>query len=258
MRSSLPTVPGADWGAVVDAGSATPIYLQVAAALARSIEQGQVPVGTALPAERELAARLGVSRVTVRQALARLTEQGLLERRQGSGTFVAPARIQHPLSELTSFSTDMAARGAHPGAQVLQFECVPPTALEAMTLALSPGERVYRVRRLRTADQEPLAVEQSTLPQRLVGELAAQDVQDHSLYQLLADRQLSLRRAIRKITAVSADPEQARLLQVPVGAALLATERLSWDGQGRPLEFASAHYRGDRYEFMMELQGGQP
>ncbi|CAM3345203.1 GntR family transcriptional regulator [Deinococcus deserti] len=250
-----------EWALPLDAASATPVYLQVASGIAQRIRDGELERGSALPSERELASSLGVSRVTVRQALAQLAEQGLLTRRHGSGTFVAPppeAPAARPLGLLTSFSDDVRSRGHRPGAQVLKFERGRPTAQEAMSLALSPADTVLRVRRLRTSSGEPLAVEESTLPASLVEPLTEQDVTDASLYALLAARNLQPYRAIRHLRAVNAPDQLASLLGILPGSALLATERVSWTRDGRPIEYARAHYRGDRYDFVMELQGDGP
>lgn len=240
----------------LDPAAATPIYRQLARELRRWLSSGAALAGAALPSERELAAQLGVSRVTLRQALALLTSEGLLERRRGSGTFIRPRRIEHPLGSLTSFSHDMRARQLTPGAQVLEFALAPATPQEAETLELSAHSRVYRLRRLRTADGAPLAVEASVLPEARVGPLTAADLTDQSLYALLWARGLGPVRALRHLRAVSADAAQARLLGTRRGAALLMTDRVSWTADGRPIELASAHYRGDRYDFSMELIPG--
>ncbi|GAA4009752.1 GntR family transcriptional regulator [Deinococcus rubellus] len=238
--------------------ASSPRYVQVARTLESAIERGEYQPGNALPAERELATRLGVSRVTVRQAIAQLAERGLVQRRHGSGTFVAPGqqtqRIQHPLSRLTSFTEDMQARGLSAGGRVLSFAVGHPSAQESMKLGLSPGQLVYRVRRLRTAGGEALAVEESLLSAGRLGPLSAEDVQDVSLYALLQSRGAEPVRALRQLRAVNADDELAGLLGVPLGAALLATERLAWDAAGQAVELARAHYRGDRYDFVMELR----
>lgn len=252
------SVSSPPWVVPLDPASATPVYVQVAHGLAARIENGTLKGGMALPAERDLAEALGVSRVTVRQALALLAQQGLLTRRHGSGTFVnraAPLLASRPLGLLTGFSEDVRSRGQTPGARVLSFERGRPTPQEAMTLALSPRDGVYRLRRLRTADGEPLAVEESTLPAALIGPLGAADVTDASLYALLAARGLSPVRAVRHLRAVNADGQLVEWLGVPPGAALLATERVSWTATGKPVEHARAYYRGDRYDFVMELHG---
>ncbi|GGR91743.1 GntR family transcriptional regulator [Deinococcus sedimenti] len=253
--------PSSLWTIPLDSASATPVYVQVAQGLTQRIDSGQLRPGSALPAERDLAAHLGVSRVTIRQALALLAQQGLLTRRHGSGTFVTPPPRPgdlpaRTLGLLSSFSEDVRSRGQQPGARIISFERTRPTPQEAMSLAVSPSETVYRLRRLRTADGEPLAVEDSTIPAGLVGPLGADDVQDASLYALLASRGLSPTRAIRHLRAVNADLTLAPILGIPVGAALLTTDRVSWLADGRPIEYARAHYRGDRYDFVMELQGG--
>ncbi|WP_161880818.1 GntR family transcriptional regulator [Deinococcus alpinitundrae] len=238
--------------------ASSPRYVQVARTLESAIERGEYQPGNALPAERELAVRLGVSRVTVRQAIAQLAVRGLVVRRHGSGTFVAPSgppvRIQHPLSRLTSFTEDMHSRGLSAGGRVLSFTAAHPSVHDAMKLNLSPGQLVYRVRRLRTAGGEALAVEESLLNAGRLGPLSAADVQDVSLYALLQARGAGPVRALRQLRAVNADDELAGLLGVSVGAALLATERLAWDAAGQPVELARAHYRGDRYDFVMELR----
>ncbi len=237
----------------LDTRAHTPIYLQVSQELQRWLKSDEALSGTALPSERDLALQLGVSRVTVRQALSLLTAQGLLERRRGSGTFILPKRIEHPLGTLTSFSEDMRARGLTPGARILDFSLNQATPQEAMTLGLGATSRVYRIRRLRTADGAPLAVESSVLPEERVGALSAEGLTDQSLYALLMLRKLLPVRALRHLRAVNADQAHAALLDVRPGAALLMTERVSWTAQGHPIEMASAHYRGDRYDFLMEL-----
>jgi GntR family transcriptional regulator len=122
-----------------------------------------------------------------------------------------------------------------------------------MTLRLGANSRVYRIRRLRTADGVPLAVEASVLPEERVGTLSAEGLTDQSLYALLTARHLLPVRALRHLRAVNADQEHAGLLGVRLGAALLMTERVSWNALGLPIETANAHYRGDRYDFLMEL-----
>lgn len=238
----------------LDFSSATPVYLQVVQGLQSMIERQAISEGAALPGERELAGQLGVSRVTVRQALRLLEEQGFITRRHGSGTYVAPRRIVQPLSVLTGFSEDMRSRGLVPGGQVLRLERTRPSPQEAMNLALGPAEEVVRLERLRTANGEPLALETSTMPGYLLGPVDPQHMENTSLYALLRARGFTPARAMQRLSARAADPSSARALHVDEGAALLATERVTWDEQGRVLEFARALYRGDRYDFIAELQ----
>ena len=251
----LPPEPPA-WWVALDPADAAPAYVQLAQGLRRRIESGELSAGTALPAERELAARLGVSRVTLRQGLGLLEAEGLLRRRRGSGTFVAGTpHTSRQLGLLSSFSDEVRAQGGVPGARVLSFTQGRPTPQAALSLGLTAAAQVYRLRRLRTSDGDPLAVEDSTLPAALIGPLTAQDVTDASLYGLLGQRHLAPARAIRHLRAQNASAELAHLLGVPLGAALLTTERVSWLASGRPVEYARACYRGDRYDFVMDLRG---
>ena len=237
-------------------GAATPIYLQVYQGLARLIEDGTLERGSALPGERDLALQIGVSRVTVRQALKLLTEGGQLVRKQGSGTFVAESRILQPLSALSSFSDDMRSRGLLPGARVLSLERTRPSPQEAMNLALKPGNEVWRLKRLRTADGQPLAIEISSVPLATLPQVSRAALESGSLYALLRQGGHAPVRAMQHLRATAADSETARLLELSVGAPLLSTERVTWDAAGKTLEYARSQYRGDRYDFLVELSEG--
>ena len=263
---AFPAPPGdaPAWWVPPDPGDAAPAYLQLARGLRERIEGGALAPGSALPAERELAARLGVSRATLRQALEVLGEAGLVRRQRGSGTFVrvpevpGGARPSQQLGLLSSFADEVRSRGGVPGARVLAFSCGRPVPEEVLRLALSPSEEVYRIRRLRCSDGEPLALEESTLPAALTGPLTPEDVTDASLYALLGARGLAPARALRRLRAQNAGEAEAALLGLAPGAALLSTQRVSWLASGRPIEYARALYRGDRYDFVMELYADTP
>lgn len=237
----------------IDHDSATPVYVQVSQGLQGLIAQGVFKEGHALPSERDLAHQLGVSRVTVRQALKLLTDQGFLSRRQGSGTFVSLRRIEQPLSALTGFTEDMRSRGLVPGGSLISFAITRPSPQEALSLGMSPMSEVVRVSRLRTASDIPLAIETSSIPVEIIGHLTPEEVTHRSLYAYLRDRGYHPSRALQHLRAQSADHETAVLLEVPEGSPLLATERITRDANGRVLEYARALYRGDRYDFIVEL-----
>ena len=151
----------------LDAQGRAPLYQQLHRALRGAIEDNRLAAHEALPAERDLAAEFGVSRITVRKALDELVSDGLLTRRQGAGTFVAPqldARVEKSFSTLSSFSEDMLSRGRKPESAWLSRTAGAVTPEEALTLGLSPGSLVYRFNRIRYADGEPMALEYSTIP----------------------------------------------------------------------------------------------
>ena len=222
----------------LDESSPTPLYLQLQKLIQEAVRAGRLRADEALPSERDLSKQLGISRVTVRKALAGLVEKGMLVQRWGSGTFIAPAvQVEQPLSRLSSFTDDMLARGLHPGAVFLGRAVGAATPKESMALGLSPGELVSRFDRLRTADDLPMAIEHAVVPNRLVPD--PESVQT-SLY------------------AVLLNAEQARLLQVQAGTAALYIERRSFDENGTAVEFTSSYYRGDAYDFVAELSFGAP
>jgi GntR family transcriptional regulator len=226
-----------------------PMYAQLERALQTAIANGDLAPGHALPGERELARLTSLSRVTVRKALAGLAAKGLLISRHGSGTFIAE-RIVKSTSRLTSFTDDLRARGLNPRSRFLERTVGAVTPEEAMALNLSPGALVVRLHRLRLADDAPLALERSTVPQAILPD--AQRVTG-SLYETLDKLGLRPQRALQHLRAVSCDAESARLLKVQRGAPGLLIERRAFLADGRPVEFTRSLYRGDAYDFVAEL-----
>ena len=239
-----------------DPSDDTPLYLQVEAALARALERGVWLPNQALPPERNLASELGVSRLTVRKALERLEARGALTRRHGSGTFaahaLAPSRFEQALGALTGFSQDMRARGMQASSVWLERAVTLATPEEALALALSPGSRVSRLLRVRAADELPVAVEFAVLPMRF---LPDPELVTDSLYAALESRGHRAVRALQRIRAVPLPAREAGLLGVPEGTPALHTHRLSYLENGTVLEFTRAHYRADRYDFVVEMGG---
>jgi GntR family transcriptional regulator len=210
--------------------------------------------GDPLPSERELAERYDVARMTVRAELTRLASEGMVERIQGRGTFVAEARVAQAAA-LSSFTEDMRARGHKPGSQVLGQGVVPADDLVARRLEIELGTPVVRVRRVRTADGEPMALERTHLPaQRLPG-LESADLADASLYELL-ERNWGVRvaEADQWASVVRLTADEAALLQVGPDQPALLFQRLTRDPSGAPIEYVRSLYRGDRYEVHTRLE----
>lgn len=231
---------------------ALPLYQQLQRALRDAIEHGELGPDDALPSERQLAAELGISRITVRKAIDGLADEGLLVRRQGSGNFVG-SRIEKNFAKLTSFSEDMRARGRVPSSQWLKRGEGQVTPDEAMRLALSPGASVYRFHRLRFADDEPMALEVCTIA---ASALPSVDAVQDSLYEALERAGNRPVRALQRLRAQLLDKEQARLLQAEPGDAGLVVERVGYLRDGRAIELSRSYYRGDTYDFVAELSAG--
>jgi len=229
-----------------------PLYQQLHRALRQAIANKQLAPDEALPAERDMAQDLGVSRITVRKALDALADEGLVTRRQGAGTFVA-ARVEKSFSKLSSFTEDMLARGRMPRSAWLRRSDGAVTPEEAMILGLSPATPVFRFNRIRFADEAPMALEYSTVPGFC---LPSKEAVATSLYEALDRQGYRPVRALQRLRAVLFTDEQAGLLNVNVGAPGLLIERRGFLRDGRAVEFTQSYYRGDAYDFVAELNDG--
>ncbi len=232
-----------------------PLYLQLSQHIENAILSGQLQAGDPLPSERDIASIADISRVTVRKAIGKLVQEGLVIQRQGSGTSVAPQsdRVQQSLSRLTSFSEDMIRRGVKARSVWLEKGLFQPSPHESMVLALPPDSLVSRVSRLRIADDRPLAIERASLPPEILPD--PEKVED-SLYALLDEKGNKPVRAMQRISATNLSSGEASLLQVMEGAASLNIERISYLDSGKVVEFTRSVYRGDAYDFVAELTIG--
>src|SRR4051794_13521044 len=199
----------------LDPKASQPLYQQLQRALREAIESQVLAPDDALPAERQIASELAVSRITVRKAIDGLVDEGLLVRRQGSGNFVA-ARIEKNFATLTSFSEDMRARGRTPRSEWLRRAEGAVTPEEALTLRLSPGGPVYRFHRLRFADAVPMCLEYATIAGDCLPSL---DAVHDSLYEALEAAGNRPVRALQRLRALLLNAEQAQLLHAREGDA---------------------------------------
>ncbi|GGM86964.1 GntR family transcriptional regulator [Thermopolyspora flexuosa] len=233
--------------AQIDPGSPVPKYFQLREILLDLIERNELPIGSAIPSERELSACYGLSRMTVRQAVDHLVSEGRLHRVPGKGTFVARPKIEMTL-QLRSFTEDMRARGMEPGARDLDRRVVRASPHLARRLGLRPGDEVHYLERLRTADGEPLCIERVHIPVALAPDLAAHDLTDRSLYALLESVYgIVFDAGELTIDAGIADPGDADLLRLPRGGAVLILQHRSFAG-GVCAEIGVSTYRADRYQ----------
>jgi GntR family transcriptional regulator len=233
----------------LDQSSSLPLYQQLQRALRQAIETRILSPDDALPPERDLATEFSVSRITVRKAIDGLVSEGMLVRRQGSGTFVC-ARVEKNFSKLTSFSEDMRARGRNPRSVWLRRSAGTVTPEESLTLRSSPGTPVYRFHRIRFADDAPMAIEYATV---LASSLPSLDSVESSLYEALEHAGNRPVRALQRLRAVLFTAEQAELLQAKEKDAGLLVERLGFLKDGSAVEFTQSYYRGDIYDFVAEL-----
>lgn len=231
-----------------------PLYLQLQETLKDEIQNGRLKPGDQLPPERELSEQFQISRMTVRQALNQLVTDGMLHRIQGKGTFVARPKIAQNLGQLSSFTEDMLGRGMRPGARVVEKEIIHADHRLAEIFKLKDDMRLIKIRRLRTADEEPIALETTHLPFGFA-DILTKDLSG-SLYTLLSNEYgITLCKARQSIEAGEARTLEAGLLKIPEKVPVLIIERTSANLQGDVIEYVNSCYRADKYKFFVELLG---
>lgn len=232
-----------------------PLYVKLQRMIENAVRNGVIHPGDALPPEREIATMADVSRVTVRKAVQGLVNDGLLVQRHGSGTFVATPskRVEQSLSQLTSFTEDMARRGMDVRSTWLDRGIYAPSPEEMVALGLSSGDTVARINRLRVANDMPMAIERASLAATV---LPNPELVTVSLYATLRETGHQPVRAIQRISAAILKEHDARLLCVPTGSASLNIERISYLETGKVIEFTRSIYRADAYDFVAELRLG--
>lgn len=235
----------------LDRSSPVPLYFQVARQIEDLIDRGELPPGSRLENEIQLADQAGLSRPTVRQAIQYLVDKGLLVRKRGVGTQVVHGTVKRPV-ELSSLYDDLRHGGQRPSTSVLSVEAVPAGDDVAVALGLTPGTPVIQLQRLRFAHSEPLAIMHNWLPAGLT-ELTAERLEHHGLYELLRMAGVHMRVANQRISARAATASEARLLGERRGTPLLTMSRTSYDDSGRAVEHGAHVYRPALYAFEMAL-----
>ena len=204
-----------------------PMYIKIHNQLRRDIENHVYQVGDRIPAERQLAEQFKVSRMTLRQAIKTLEEEGILERRLGSGTYVASQKVQEKMSGIMSFTEITRANGQTPSSKLVSYKITQPSLSEKERLALEGSDKVLRMERIRYADQVP-----------------------SHLYQTLEKQGgYQIGDATEYISAAVANEQEARLLNCHRGEALITRRQVTKLADGRPFEYTRASYVGERFEF---------
>ena len=232
------------------ADSGQPLHKRLKLGIEGAILSNSLKPGAVLPGERTLSDALALSRVTVRKAIALLVEEGLAHRRQGARTEVG-SRVEKSLATLTSFSEDMSSRGLEPGCIWLSKQMCRPSPAEMMALGVSADSQVIRMKRIRTADGIPMAVEVSAVPVRFI---SSPDLIGDSLYEALERYGAMPQRAIQRMRSRPASANDAQHLQCDLGLPLLVMERRCFLADEQIVEFTESRYRGDAYDFVLELK----
>lgn len=241
---------------IIDPDNPIPKYLQISAWIKDLIQSGRYEKGDSLPSEVELARICRVHRNTLRQAISELTSAGILRKKKGMGTFVSaesPLAIKHRLKSISSFGDDLRELGIREKTRIIKTGEEEAKEHVARRLILGPGSRVVVIRRLRTGDDVPFIYEESHLPCRIFRDILGMDLTG-SMYQILNERfGVTLSRSDQTIRAVNLKGRIASYMNVPENTAALFMESLTYDESNVPVELLHSFYRGDKYEFEVEL-----
>lgn len=233
-----------------DTHSPVPLYYQLQEYIRSLIEDGKLGPGSPLPTESELAELFNVSRATVREALRGLVERGLVEKRQGVGSFVTNVKIDEILPGLASFSMEMQARGFTVESRLLEVARVVPAGRVLNALKLPTGSEVVMVRRLRFVNDKPFLISTS----HLVPQVSLDEDFSGSLYDLLENTYgYRISAGQTSIEAGLVDDYEAPLLELESGSAVLRITWLAMAEKGQPVEYSETTYRADRYRYVVQL-----
>jgi GntR family transcriptional regulator len=241
---------------IIDPNNPIPKYLQISSWIKELIETGRYRCGDRLPSEIDFSNMCHVNRNTVRQAIASLSNEGILRREKGKGTFVAappPGALIHRMKRISSFSEDLEEHGFRENTKVLKCSVEEPGDSIARELFLRPGSKVAVIRRVRCGGETPFVYEESRLPDDLFGAILDCDLSG-SMYRLLTDQfGVVLARSQQVLRAVNLKGKIAAILTVPPNTPGIFMESVTFDDKNMPVEVLYSYYRGDRYVFEIEV-----
>lgn len=233
--------------------SAVPMYSQIREIIRRRVLDGSYAPHSQVPSESQMMEAFGVSRITVRQALADLQKEGLIFKVAGKGSFVAKPKAFQNLSRLQGFGEAMGPSGYETFSQVLSARAVPASEQVARRLQLKTGSQVFEIQRLRYLNREPISVDVSYFPRALGQRLSQEDLPARDIFVILEnDYGLHLTHADVQIEAISANETLARQLHTLEAAPLLRIERLTYADQ-QPIDFEYLYYRGDAFQYRLRI-----
>ncbi|MFC3928919.1 GntR family transcriptional regulator [Streptococcus caprae] len=228
-----------------------PAYIKIHDAIKKDIENGQWAIGERLPSERDMADEFAVSRMTLRQAVTLLVEEGVLERRIGSGTYVASRRVQEKMRGTTSFTEIVNSQGKTPSSKLISYQRQLASETECQNLQLESKEYVIRMERIRYADNLPLVYEVASIPEKLIRNFNKTEITEH-FFQTMRGHGYEIGKSQQTIYAKSASERVANYLEINKGHAILALTQISYLSDGLPFEYVRSQYVGDRFEFYLE------
>ncbi|EPD87071.1 GntR family transcriptional regulator [Streptococcus sp. HPH0090] len=228
-----------------------PAYMKIHDQIKKDIDEGHWKIGERLPSERDLAEEFAVSRMTLRQAISLLVEEGVLERRIGSGTFVSSTRVQERMRGTTSFTEIVKAQGKTPSSHLISYRRTIPNEQEVAKLGLLPTDNIIRMERVRYADKVPVVYEVASIPEKFIKNFKKEEVTKH-FFQTLQEHGYRIGKSHQTIYARLAKEKIAHYLEVEKGHAILGLTQVSYFDDGTAFEYVKSQYVGERFEFYLE------
>ncbi|WP_408869089.1 GntR family transcriptional regulator [Brochothrix campestris] len=233
--------------------SKLPIYQQIQNEIKKDIENKKWMVHEAIPAERQLALLFNVSRMTVRQAIQALVDEGILYRRIGSGTYVSEEKVIENMDAVTSFTNLMLKQGKQPTSHIVSFAMKPVTRSEAKALKLAEDAEVLRIERIRYGDSTPILFEVAAIPMNIASKLTRDEL-TNSLFQTVSDKfHLTIGDAQQTMEAVAVSEKIAPYLEVPLGTPVMRLRQTTALSDGTLFEYVDSQYVGNRFKFSTRI-----
>ena len=229
-----------------------PIYIQIHDKIKEDIEKGVWSIGDRLPSERELALKFDVSRMTLRQAIQTLADEGILERKIGSGTYVARKKVQETMTGTTSFTEITLSQNRVPSSRTVSYFVAKPSSSEMEKLQLGPEDSILRMERIRFADDIPICFEVASIPYSLVSQYGKSEITNSFYKTLEAKSGHKIGHSNQTISAVQASEQIAEYFEIKRGDAILRVRQVSYFENGLPFEYVRTQYAGSRFEFYLE------
>ncbi|KQL52938.1 GntR family transcriptional regulator [Heyndrickxia shackletonii] len=239
---------------MIEKDNRLPLYYQLMDIIQGKIERGELKENDRLPSERELCEMYQVSRTTVRQTMQELEKEGFIYKEHGKGSFVAPKVINQSLVKFYSFTEEMKKVGKIPSSVVVDFQLVPCDAKAAKVLNIPVEDHVYKIIRLRLADDEPMMYETSYLPLVRFPNLRKEDLENIPMYNLFREKyNVVITKANESFKAVMATKEEAAKLKIDTKEPSLLIRRVTYEGNS-VIEYTISIARGDKFTYSVELK----
>lgn len=235
----------------IDRHTPVPLYYQIAGQLRQQMIAMKMQQGDLLTTDERVQVEFGVSRATASKAINELVDEGLVERVTGKGTFVSPPRLQVPLPIMLGFTEEIKRRGMHPSSRIVSARWAKASGNAVQALGVEEGARVFRLERIRLADEKPILLTVDVLPESL--EIGPEGDFSGSLYELMESRGIQLGECQNIIVAAVTDRRLSKLLGVKEGFPVLSLRRTSYDANGVPVLYEDAACRGDLYSYSVRM-----